>query len=101
MAFTIDSRMQHSDDKFSIRGARYHLVLNDRHEAGKLFDLTNDPAEKVNLYGGGLEVEADLRGRLVDWISDYRAKTLAAEDPDTELIDARMAEDLRALGYIE
>jgi hypothetical protein len=27
--------------------------------------------------------------------------TVAAEDPDTELIDARMAEDLRALGYIE
>ncbi|HKI04143.1 MAG TPA: sulfatase-like hydrolase/transferase [Thermoanaerobaculia bacterium] len=61
-----------------------------------LFNLENDPGERVNLAGeGNLEV-AWLRSRLLAWIQRHRP-----EEPEQKLqpVDAETERRLRALGY--
>ncbi|MEM9558200.1 MAG: sulfatase [Acidobacteriota bacterium] len=69
------------------------LVDGDRF----LFDLARDPAQRQNLAGTGLAVEAELAELLDRWLRDRREGTVpeAVDLPPEEL------ERLRALGYLD
>lgn len=73
------------------------LTARDRPEKSKLFDLSRDPDEKVNLATRD-GVPADLR----EWAQEYWEATResgAQRIPDR--IDPRTRERLRALGYVD
>lgn len=61
-----------------------------------LFDLKQDPEERVNLAGNGDLEAAWLRSRLLAWVQ--RNRSLAVKPPERPL-DAETERKLRALGY--
>jgi arylsulfatase A-like enzyme len=82
-------------------GFKYILTLEkDGRRREQLFDLSADPMERVDVpasYGG---VTARLRAKLLSALERNRRR--AEEDPGELLeFDARMRQQLEALGYIE
>jgi choline-sulfatase len=61
-----------------------------------LFDLEQDPEERVNLAGNESLEAAWLRSRLLAWVQ--RNRSLAVKPPERPL-DAETERKLRALGY--
>lgn len=60
-----------------------------------LFDLANDPEEKVDLAGRGLEIETELSDLLERWLADRRS----LEAPRAVVPDDEERARLEALGY--
>lgn len=54
---------------FCVKTCRYKLMYFKTPNEWKLFDLRKDPSESQNLFGKGLEIEAELKERLVNWIA--------------------------------
>jgi arylsulfatase A-like enzyme len=82
-------------------GFKYILTLEkDGSRSERLFDLTADPLEQVNVveaYGG---VAARLREKLLAALE--RNQRRAEGEPGERLeLDSRMRRQLEALGYIE
>jgi len=78
----------------------------------KLFDLQNDPMERVNLIGKDLAIEATLKKKLKEKIKasqKLRKKLLKKEDRSRDnrkghkdvSLTQEEKEKLRALGYLE
>lgn len=74
----------------------------DRRQQRKimLFDLANDPTAQHNLYGQGLDIEAQLIAAL-----DRELKRLEATAPvfsgEGKEVDPELLDQLRTLGYIQ
>jgi len=63
----------------------------------ELYDLEEDPAEKVNLYREDDPISRDLEARLEQWLE----LTVAPADSAGAAIDPEMRTRLRALGYVQ
>lgn len=75
----------------------WKLVHDERKGSLELFDLAQDPTEKVNLADREREVARDLETRLARHTADLLGLAVAAEEAP---IGARDAELLRELGYV-
>lgn len=85
--------------RFSIRTARYQYVYDPDTQLARLFDLQDDPQERIDLHPAALPLEKQLRERLSRWIRDHpmpRAPGVRRESPDLD-----SAEQLRELGYVD
>lgn len=54
---------------FCIRTTKYKLIYFKTLEQWMLFDLSNDPYEKKNIFGKGLDIEDTLKVKLLNWIN--------------------------------
>jgi arylsulfatase A-like enzyme len=85
------------------RTDRYKLIVNVRSpEETELFDLSADPGESRNLYGGAPDAPAAALKRAMDGVVAKlsREGTVASSAAPVEL-DAETREQLRALGYLQ
>lgn len=103
-----------SSGNLMIRTERWKLV-NDRgfqEDRFKLFDLHNDPMERVNLSGTGLAIEARLKESLKRKVEQSHTlkKSLiekgateqeSEKDNDTVTLTPEEKERLKALGYVK
>ena len=66
---------------YGVRGVRYKLAYYYRNNEWELFDLVEDPADQINLYGkpGYEEITADLKRRLQALREQYQ---VPEEDPE-------------------
>jgi arylsulfatase A-like enzyme len=97
-----------------IRSERWKMLNDSGLKEGrfKLFDLQNDPMERVNLIGKDLAIEATLKKKLKEKIKasqKLRKKLLKKEDRSRDnrkghkdvSLTQEEKEKLRALGYLE
>ena len=49
----------------SIRTSKWKLIFNEYNNTKELYDLENDPDEKINLAGKGLEIEQTLWNEIM------------------------------------
>jgi arylsulfatase A-like enzyme len=83
-------------DQVSIRTETSKLIRDTRFNRARRYDLTNDPAERSNLYGSDDPQANTLLGNLLDqWWSGEVGK------PQSTEIDAQQLEILRSLGYLK
>ncbi len=76
-------------------------ALGRSRDAEYLFDLENDPEERINLAGeGGLEA-AWLRSRLLAWVASKRAASAVEPTVDEPTVDEATRRRLEALGYVD
>ena len=54
---------------FCVKTSEYKLVFLKDPDIWELYDLSNDPLEKKNLYGTELKIENELREKLQEWIN--------------------------------
>ena len=66
--------------------------------AGKreLYDLSNDPNERENLYKEDDGVSKELESRLKEWLKTVKEETGSPAKLDKEALDR-----LKALGYVQ
>jgi len=57
----------------AVRKGRYKLVVDERSGAVRLYDLSTDPGEHLDLSAAKPDVVADLRSSLAGWESQCRA----------------------------
>jgi uncharacterized sulfatase len=69
---------QWEDYVFGVRDDRWKLTWYDPDQAGELYDLADDPLEKVNRYDD--PESADHRDRLLGVLNDWRAVYARDED---------------------
>jgi len=50
----------------SVRTSNWKLIFNEHNQTKELYDLKNDPNEKKNLIGAGLEIEKKLWKKLLE-----------------------------------
>jgi arylsulfatase A-like enzyme len=74
--YDLKSQLQHDDPEcvgrvVSVR-TREHTYVHRLYERPELYDRARDPGERVNLAGRAelAQVEAALRGRVLDWLLD-------------------------------
>jgi len=97
-----------------IRSERWKMLNDSGLKEGrfKLFDLGNDPMERVNLIGKGLEIEDRLKKRIKEKIKmsqKLRKELLKKEDTSRDIergyrevsLTHEEKEKLRALGYLQ
>jgi arylsulfatase A-like enzyme len=85
------------------RTGRYKLIVNVKSpEETELFDLSADPAESRNLYGGPSDQRAaDLKRAMDGVVAKLSREGTSASSADPVELDAETREQLRALGYIQ
>jgi len=54
---------------FCIKTKEHKLIFHESQNVWELFNLSNDPEEKSNLYGTGTTVESNLKEKLLNWIN--------------------------------
>lgn len=90
---------QYSDGLYCVRTPRWKLLQRAANQRVKLFDLRRDPGEQSNLG----ERYPDVAKRLVSELEEWRSRRPRLElgpRQGLELSD-EMADELRALGYVE
>jgi len=53
---------------FCIRTTKYKLIYQKTPDKWSLYDLVNDPSETNDLVGKDMDIENELKKRLLDWI---------------------------------
>lgn len=68
---------------YGVRGERYKLAYYYENDEWELFDLVEDPADQINLYGkpGYVEITADLNRRLQALRKQYQVPEKDPEVP--------------------
>ena len=56
-----------SPNVFCIKNSKFKLIYYETPNNFELFDLENDPHEKENIFGKGLEIEEFLKDKLFEW----------------------------------
>ncbi len=82
-------------DRQAVYDGDYKLIWNSN-GVMELYNIRNDPAEDVNLYGKMPEVEQILQAKL-QRLEKFAAPTAVAESP---VLDEDLKKSLKALGYI-
>ena len=54
---------------FCIKSSRHKLIYYKASEKWELYDLKNDPSETNNIFNTGLDVEQELKEKLLSWIN--------------------------------
>ena len=54
---------------FCIKNSKFKLIYYKTPDEYELYDLKNDPEEKINLFGRNLPIEIELLSNLMSWIS--------------------------------
>jgi len=85
--------------KFGLRTEDWKLILNETADGfeRELYNLAQDPGEKVNLAAEDPERADALQRYYADWSEAVRAHALTSEPR----IDEEALENLRSLGYIQ
>ncbi|MCD4654444.1 sulfatase-like hydrolase/transferase [bacterium] len=88
---------------------RWQAIMNDRYKLitiphpeiniWEMYDKLEDPGEKVNLIGYGLDAELELRQKLVRWMQEDEEQTMVKPENIPE--DPVLLEQLKNLGYID
>ena len=88
---------QYGQHRYSIRTRRWKLIETPAEDALELYDLRNDPQEKVNLAGSEEVRALNLRRRLHLWKKECPRLDLTRRPvrPTAELV-----ERLKSLGYV-
>ena len=66
----------------------------------QLYDLSNDPHEKVDLAEKEPEIMAELNGRLLTFAAEYNTAT-RSNGTLMQDVDDTLSERLTALGYLD
>lgn len=82
----------------SIVWKKWKLIKDLNKKKYQLYDLSSDPAELTNLYGGSPKIEASLKLKLVKWELGIRKKKRAVKRK-RPLSDKERGR-LKTLGYI-
>lgn len=88
----IRTTLQEFERRRAVRTGRYKLIVSEPEEV-ELYDLAEDPGERVNLAERAPELARELRARLDE--------VKPREDSGFELPEEELRERLRALGYVE
>lgn len=83
---------------------RYKFIYFPESQAAELYDLLNDPQEKINLVNDKPELAARLKTQLLNWIEECQKKAdklNKGEGPEQIKINNEIRNELRALGYIQ
>ncbi len=81
----------------SLQTPHFKLITHEE-QADEFFDLTQDPAEAVDLAGQGIPEEESFRARLLE----LRERLLAdGRKIESGSFNPEHIEELRALGYID
>jgi arylsulfatase A-like enzyme len=85
------------------RGLRssHWKYLKTRDGSEELYDLRADPGETENLAREETEALNELRRRLPEILSALRKEPSLAPEKEDAAMDARVREQLKALGYLE
>ena len=54
---------------FCIKNSKFKLIYYKTPDEYELYDLKNDPEEKINLFGRNLPIEIELMSHLMSWIN--------------------------------
>ncbi len=87
------ARIRHGQRMFRRGDYKYLRSSNGREE---LFNLATDPGELHNLVAEQPERAHAMAARLEKWLNSFEHRT---GEPETEIIDEHILEDLRAGGY--
>ncbi|NND33346.1 MAG: sulfatase-like hydrolase/transferase, partial [Saprospiraceae bacterium] len=64
---------RYRNDKFSWMTNQYKLISTDSMQSFELFDLLDDPSEKMNIYSENLAVAQEMQTDLLNWLSSCEA----------------------------
>ncbi len=91
------------EEQKSVYDDNYKYVYSEVTHKEELYDLKNDPLEKMNIIASEEELAQKYRDSVGEWrtVSENIAGTLPKEDADsTSHLDEETLQQLRALGYI-
>lgn len=97
--FTFATATQRIPRFYSVRTARYKLLLHLDTGWERLFEMAEDGTEKIDVSAREPEVAAELRERLLNHIRDSVAG--GTLESDTTEIPEELQERLKALGYLQ
>jgi arylsulfatase A-like enzyme len=80
----------------AVRRGRFKLIENSQNGSMQLFDLTNDPGERIDLAAERPDLAAELDGLL----EGFALANDRDEGSGAPAIDSATRERLRALGYV-
>ncbi len=83
-------------EKSGIRIGPWKYIEGDEENTRELFNLNDDPGERVNLYDSELPTALELSARLAAWTREHARAT-----PEQPEMTEQERERLKALGYIE
>ena len=85
-------------ERRAIRSRGWKLIVDDRAGTEALFELSKDPAERVNVAAHNLDVVTRLRSLMKETVHSP-----AAADPRSPAVspNPELEAALRALGYLE
>lgn len=77
----------------------YKLFLFEKNKSAELYNLKNDPLEKVNLYTEKPEIVLAMEKKLEAWQKKHKARY--TPDKTVPIISNDVKDELKALGYIQ
>jgi arylsulfatase A-like enzyme len=83
-------------EKFGVRAGPWKYIEGEDEGTRELFNLKNDPGERVNLYETSRAVADELRARIAEWKATH-----ARDTGDRPELSPEDLERLKALGYVE
>ena len=96
-AFSVNERKPEHAVLYALQDGRHKFVL-EVDGKDRLYALTEDPREGVNLAGGGSALEDAWRERTRALVRSLDEEALEIPEPD---VSERDLEQLRALGYLD
>lgn len=95
-----ETRRWENIDKRTLIDGKLKLIADYRSGENELYDLTDDPGEKKNIYSAQPEKAAPIKRRLEEWI---REKETLAKHSVTHFIekDQERLQKLKDLGYLK
>jgi len=94
----IFSRTVGEKPQYALRDARVSFIFNTRYGQEELYELQEDPAERVNVTSSRPVVAAYYRQALAQWIRGLeRGAEREAAKPE---LPSEVVENLKALGYV-
>ncbi len=92
-------RVKNNSDKYAIRSQQYKYIQNRRTDKEFLFDLTEDPEEKVNIVAKDVTTRKRMKEYLDEWIN--KGSSRKKKNAPKIKQDLKLKKQLRALGYLQ
>lgn len=89
------------DINIVIRRDNYKGIFNIEPDTIELYDLTTDPAEKVDLSSKKTDLALQMKQYALKWYAENSAKQKLKAPIKEEKLDQATLENLKSLGYIE